>query len=163
MIKFLNRFPQIVVLVSFIFAFVLQTLPIPPAWQGLRPAWLVLMLLYWIMLNPEKINIGVAFLVGLGWDYVTSSRLGMHGFALVIVAYIACIYHQTFRNLSSVLQGCFVAVLVFGVNLCIFLLEYVVYHTYFYWQSIIGAIITGILWPWFQLFSHRFNPILRNF
>ena len=119
-------FFQWFVLISlFISALVMEIAPWPAGFQGFKPAWLVLILLYWVLAVPRKVNIGCAFTLGLVWDLVLGSTLGIH--ALV---------------LSAVRSG-------------VFLIELLLNDPQFHSQEIFGAIISGILWPWLFLLLRK--------
>ena len=62
----------------FIVAFVLEIMPWPNDFQGYRPTWVVLVLLYWALALPDKVSVGTAFVVGIIWDLVVGSILGIH-------------------------------------------------------------------------------------
>ena len=47
----------------FIVAFVLEIMPWPNDFQGYRPTWVVLVLLYWALALPDKVSVGTAFVV----------------------------------------------------------------------------------------------------
>ena len=52
-----------------------------------KPAWLVLVLLYWVLAIPNKVSIGWAFLLGLVWDLILGSTLGIHALVLSVTVY----------------------------------------------------------------------------
>ncbi len=144
----------------FFLAIVLQILPWPQNWQGARPAWLVLILMYWILALPDQINIGTAFIVGVCWDLITGSILGTHAIILVIFAYLLQINYMMLRNLSLWLQSFLVILSVILVQLGLFLVEYILYHhVSFDPNCFYSAILSGILWPWlvFLLRSIRYR------
>lgn len=58
-------FQWLMIALTFVIAFVLEIMPWPAEFRGYRPAWVVLVLLYWVMAIPNRVNIGIAFLVGL--------------------------------------------------------------------------------------------------
>ena len=68
----------------FIVAFVLEIMPWPNDFQGYRPTWVVLVLLYWALALPDKVSVGTAFVVGIIWDLVVGSILGIHALVLSI-------------------------------------------------------------------------------
>ncbi|HEY0310554.1 MAG TPA: rod shape-determining protein MreD, partial [Luteimonas sp.] len=50
---------------SLVAALVLGLLPLPGWLQPFRPYWLALVLAYWLIEAPERVGLGVAFLMGL--------------------------------------------------------------------------------------------------
>jgi rod shape-determining protein MreD len=55
---------------------------------GLLPDVVALLLLYWLIINPEQINLGIAFIMGLIMDVATFSLLGQHALAYTVTSYI---------------------------------------------------------------------------
>ncbi|MGJ4730872.1 rod shape-determining protein MreD [Luteimonas sp. SDU101] len=80
--------------VSVLVALVLGLLPLPDAVQGLRPYWLALVVAYWVIEEPERAGLGLAFGAGLLADLVFGALLGEQALRLVIMAFIL----QRFRT-----------------------------------------------------------------
>jgi len=139
----------------FIIALVLEIAPWPTGFQAFKPAWLVLVLTYWILALPTKINVGTAFVLGVIWDLVIGSILGVHGLVLSVLAYILARYNQILSNLSLWQQSLLMIIFIFMLRLAIFLVELFIHSAVFNWQEIFGAIISGILWPWMFLLLRR--------
>lgn len=151
-----NAIFQLLVLI-FIFgvAFVLEIMPWPVGFQGLRPAWVALVLIYWALALPNKISVGTAFLAGIVWDVILGSILGVHALVLSIAIYFIAKYHLILRNLSLWLQGILVMLYIALIRLAIFFIEFTLHSAEFNEQELLGAVISGILWPWlFLLMRH---------
>lgn len=137
----------------FVVAFVLELAPWPIEFQHFKPAWLALFLLYWILFTPQKVSIGWGFILGVIWDLILGSVLGVHALALSITTYIIAINQQLLRNISLLQQTLVVILYIYCIRLIIFILEFSIHTANFYWQDILSAVISGILWPWvFVLF-----------
>ncbi|MDG6897259.1 rod shape-determining protein MreD [Actinobacillus delphinicola] len=150
------------ILIVFFLAVVLQVLPWPQGWQGARPAWLVLAVMYWILVLPDKINIGTAFVIGIVWDLVTGSVLGVHAMVLVIFAYFIRIKYMMLRNLSLWFQSILVIFFVMFIRLGLFVIEYILYHNVtFDPHCLYGALLSGILWPWLVLLLRSIRYRIR--
>ena len=68
-------FFQWLVLISlFIIALVMEIAPWPAGFQGFKPAWLVLTLLYWVLAVPRKVNIGLG---SSAWLHLRHSCVGI--------------------------------------------------------------------------------------
>ncbi|MDU8924086.1 rod shape-determining protein MreD [Pasteurellaceae bacterium LIM206] len=151
----------VVVLGTFIIALVLEIAPWPNGFHSFKPAWLVLVLTYWILALPTKVNIGTSFLMGIVWDVVLGTVLGVHALVLSSCAYVIAKYHQILRNLSLWQQSLLVVLLVFFVRVAIFLLEFFIHSAVFNPQEIFGALISGILWPWVFLLLRKIRRQVR--
>ncbi|AGO16671.1 rod shape-determining protein MreD [Glaesserella parasuis] len=148
-------FQMLVLTFIFVIAFVLEIMPWPVDLQGLRPTWVVLVLIYWVLALPDKVSVGTAFLAGIVWDLILGSILGIHALVLSIAIYFVAKYHLILRNLSLWLQSLLVMAYITLIRFFIFFIELVLHSAEFNTQEIIGAIISGILWPWiFLLMRH---------
>jgi rod shape-determining protein MreD len=97
-----------------LFALVLTVLPLPVWLDVLRPAFLVLTVLYWSINEPRAGGIGLGFACGLMLDVFQGPVLGEHALALAIVAYIAGREHQRIRSKPAFQQSLLVlAALIF--------------------------------------------------
>jgi len=74
--------------VSLLLALLLGLVPLPATMQPLRPYWLALVLAYWVLEEPEKIGVGVAFMLGLVADLAFGGLIGEQAMRLVILAFI---------------------------------------------------------------------------
>ncbi|MGR3808528.1 rod shape-determining protein MreD [Pasteurella testudinis DSM 23072] len=138
----------LMVVCTFLVALVMEITPWSAEFQGLRPSWLVLVLLYWVLAIPNKISIGWSFVVGLIWDLSLGSILGVHALVLSIFAYLIASNHLVLRNLSLWLQSMLVIIVVIVIHTSIFLIELFMHSAHFSSQELLGALFSGILWPW---------------
>ena len=136
-------------------ALVLELAPWPAGVQAFKPSWLVLVLLYWVLAIPNRVSIGWAFLLGLVWDLVLGSILGLHALVLSVAFYFIAKNYLVLRNLSLWFQSLLVVVFVFAIRLLIFLAELSLHSANFNWAEIFGALASGILWPWVFLLMRK--------
>src|SRR5678810_31881 len=78
---------------TFLSALILTLLPMPEWAVWIRPAWVLLVLIYWNMIAPEQISLGTAWMLGILLDVLTGSLLGEHAFALTIASYFVVKMH----------------------------------------------------------------------
>ena len=74
-----------VIFTSFIFALILQTIPWPGNLDLLRPSWLLLVTCYWVLALPKRVNVGTALVLGLLWDVLIGSTLGIRGMMMFVI------------------------------------------------------------------------------
>ncbi|MDH2924060.1 rod shape-determining protein MreD [Nicoletella semolina] len=150
-----NIFQILILFFIFILTFMLEIMPWPVGFQGLRPSWLILVLVYWALALPNKVSVGTAFIAGIIWDLVLGSILGIHSLVLSIAIYFVAKYHLIFRNLSLLLQSLMIIAYISSIRLAIFTIELVLHSAEFNPQELLGAVISGILWAWiFLLMRH---------
>ena len=83
----------------------MELAPWPAGFQAFKPSWLVLVLLYWSLALPDRVSIGWAFLLGVLWDIVLGSILGVHALVLSFAFYFVSKYYLMLRNLSLWFQS----------------------------------------------------------
>ncbi len=73
---------------SIVMALFLGLLPLPEVVQPLRPYWLALVIAYWVIEEPDKVGLGVAFVAGVAADLLYGGLLGEQALRLVILTFI---------------------------------------------------------------------------
>lgn len=104
-----------VIILSFIVAFLLAIYPLPTSLQLLRPEWVALVLIYWVIALPQRIGLLVSFGVGLLLDLLEGAALGQNALSLSVVAYLSLVLYQRLRVFSMLQQVGVVFVMV-GIN-----------------------------------------------
>jgi rod shape-determining protein MreD len=140
-----------VIALTFVVAMVLAIVPLPdsvPVELGyLRPEWVVLALIYWVIALPHRVGILVAWSVGLIVDVLLGSLLGQHGIAFIIVAYIASSLYQRLRMFSLWQQSMIVFAIV-GLNQLInFWIESIVGIGDWNMWYMLASVVSALLWP----------------
>jgi rod shape-determining protein MreD len=82
------------VYLSLLLALLCQLFP----WVGqgviLRPDFMLVVILYWLLRAPNLCNVGTAWLAGLLVDLATGSLLGQHALAFSVTAFVALTYQR---------------------------------------------------------------------
>ena len=106
-------------LLSTLVALLLTVLPLPPLLDVVRPAFLVLAVLYWSVNAPRTGGLAIGFFAGLMLDVFQGPVLGEHALALSLVTYIAVREHQRIRSKPVIQQALivFAALIVYEVVL----------------------------------------------
>ncbi|MBV9345706.1 MAG: rod shape-determining protein MreD [Gammaproteobacteria bacterium] len=92
-------------LLSALVALILTVLPLPVWADVLRPAFLVLTVLFWSVNAPRTGGIAFGFFAGLMLDVFQGPVLGEHALALALISYIAVREHQRIRSKPSFQQA----------------------------------------------------------
>ena len=154
-----------VIAISLVIAMVLAIVPFPffvPAELGyLRPDWVALVLIYWIIALPHRIGILTAWTMGLISDVLLGSLLGQHALALVVIAYISASLYQRLR-MFSVWQQALIVFAILGVNqLLNFWVESIAGQAQWSMWYLLPSVSGALLWPWIFLMlrylRRRFN------
>ena len=87
----------IIILLRFLIALLLTIMPLPEWARLLRPQWYTLVLIYWTLALPQRVGVGIGWLVGITVDVMTGTLLGQHALPLALIAYITYETHQRVR------------------------------------------------------------------
>jgi rod shape-determining protein MreD len=106
-------------LLSAVVALILTVLPLPRWLDVVRPAFLVLTVIYWSVNAPRAGGLAIGFFAGLMLDVFQGPVLGEHALALSLITYIAVREHQRIRSKPAIQQAMivFAALVVYEVVL----------------------------------------------
>ncbi len=147
--------------ISFVIAFLLMVLPIAHDLRWYRPEFVVLLVIYWVMYNPQHFGLGKAWLVGLLQDLIELSPLGLNAIGMLLIAYILQLVHQRLRNYVFWHQAIWVFVLVGVFQL------FANWVGGFMGQSasslifLVSALLSGVLWPFLVILMRRMQIYFR--
>lgn len=84
----------VAVIITLLIALVCQLFP----WVGqgiiLRPDFMLVVILYWLLRAPNLCNVGTAWIAGILVDLATGSLLGQHALSFTLTAYIGLSYQR---------------------------------------------------------------------
>ena len=143
---------MVVIAITIVLAMVLAVLPMPdvvPIELGfLRPDWVAMVLVYWIIALPHRLGIVIAWIVGLLMDILLGNLLGQHAVAYVVIAYISVSLYQRLR-MFTVWQQAIILFAILGLNQLInFWSESVAGLAEWTLWYLLPALVGAFLWPW---------------
>ncbi len=152
-----NKFLQgrMVIFITFFVALTLQTIPWPGILEMLRPSWLLLVVCYWVLALPHRVNVGTALILGLMWDLLLGSTLGIRGMMMSIVVYLVALNFLVMRNMALWQQAILIGLLSMLLDVLVFFGEYLIQDISFNPLSLWSGLINCILWPWMFLLLRR--------
>ncbi len=137
----------VVIALSFIMAMMLDMVPLPHHIEWLRPHWVLLVTIYWIIALPYRVSVGIAWFVGLLLDASYGSLLGQHALALALVAYWVAKFHRQARLFPMAQQMLIVALLVFMYQFVLMWLAGLIGEHLFSWGYWLSPMTSALLWP----------------
>ncbi|XOD70322.1 MAG: rod shape-determining protein MreD [Sodalis sp. (in: enterobacteria)] len=140
---------------SFFIAIVLEIMPWPQQLYLFRPSWLNLLLIYWVMVLPHRINVGTGFIFGLIMDLILGSTLGVRALAFSILIYFMVFKIQMFQKMIFWQQVLIVILLSLTTKVIIFLARSLVTDISFRQGIFLSSMVDGILWPWLFLLMRK--------
>jgi len=129
-------------------AFILTLLPMPSWAVWLRPAWVLMILIYWTIAAPARVNIGVACVTGIFLDVLEGTLLGEHALALIVVIYIVARIYSRLRMFPLLQQGATIFLLVLLYQFILFCIQGflgALPQSWLYWSC---SLTSMLLWPW---------------
>jgi rod shape-determining protein MreD len=114
---------------SIIIALVLQIMPMPAIADLYRPDWVLLVLCYWALALPNRVNVGVAFFTGLILDILLGTSIGVHSFGMCLCIYVLAANCKRLRNYSVWQQSIIIGIMTALYNLVIF---WILTHRYLF-------------------------------
>ncbi len=138
----------LIIPVTFLIAFILMLLPMPDWTAWLRPAWVLMVLIYWTMTAPHQVNLGIAWIVGVMMDLLNGTLLGEHALALTIVTYLVVRMHARLRMFPLLQQGLSVFLLVLLYQFILFCIQGFIGELPSSWLYWLSAMTSMVLWPW---------------
>ena len=138
----------LLIVISVIVAMALLILPLPTWLVWLRPEWVLLVIIYWLLVIPENIGIGIAWSIGLLVDILQGTLFGEHALVFAAVGYFIVKFHKPMTH--AAMRG----------QILIVLLLILLYQVLLLWiQGLIGqlpnltlywlaAFTSTLLWPW---------------
>lgn len=135
-----------VILLSFIVAMTLTIMPLPDMLETIRPEWVVMVLVYWVMALPHRVGVGIAWMIGLLLDVVRDTLLGQYALTLALIAFIVIHLHQRLRVFPVWQQALTVALLIVLQYLLVFWIKGLTGELPDFWTMFLPALGTLIFW-----------------
>ncbi len=151
---------RLIILLTFLVALMASIMPLPLSVDAFRPDWVLVVLLYWCLALPARVNVISAFVMGFILDVLLGSTLGVHAGAMAIAVFIVAGNFQKIRNFSVWQQALIVGVLSALYHLIVFWLQRFLTDAVFLPSYLYPVVTTIILWPWAFLLLRK---IRRNF
>jgi rod shape-determining protein MreD len=146
-------------------AMVLAVVHVPeswPQWLGwLRPAWVAMVIFYWVMELPHRIGLIAAWVLGALVDVLLAEPLGMNGVILAAITYVAWRFYERLRMYSIFQQCGVVFLLVLGAEVTRALVLNVVADRALSWGVAGPPLISLLLWPFVALALGRLRLQFR--
>lgn len=131
---------------SLFLAFIFLLFP----WSGialtLRPDFMLLVIIFWLLRAPNQCSVGTAWFVGLLVDLATGGIFGQYALAYTITAFIAVIYQRRLVLFNSTQQLVYVFALLLTSQLVLLILKTFAGKEYLGWAYFLPSLTGVLIW-----------------
>lgn len=138
----------IVILLSFIIAYILTAIPLPSWAANWRPLWVTLVLVYWCLAVPERVGVGIGWFSGIFLDVQQGTVFGQNAIALTIIAYVIIMLHKRIRVFPLTQQAVIICSLILITQLLTFWILGMMGSSPQHWTYWMPAFTSMLIWPW---------------
>ena len=83
--------------IGIVLALLLMLMPLPELVQPLKPYWPALVLIYWSLETTDRVNVGLAFCIGIAADLLNGALLGDQALRLAVLVFIVLRFRSRLR------------------------------------------------------------------
>ena len=151
----------IAILSTLLIALMLALLPMPDWTIWLRPAWVLLVVIYWAMMAPDQVGVGVAWSVGFILDLLKGTALGEQALAFTVVIYLITRLYMRLRMYPLLQQGVSIFIFVFIYQFILYCIQGFIGElpsSHLYWLS---SVTSMFIWPWLFVLMRDFQKWMR--
>ena len=150
-----------VVWLTLLVAIGLSIVPVPGWISIARPAWVAMVVMYWIMALPERFGLFFAFFSGLLMDVFLGTPFGQNSMSLLLVAVIVISLHRRLRMFPW-WQQAFMAFVIIGFYQMLSLwIRSALGRTPPSLWYLMPALTSAALWPWVSAILRGLRRSLR--
>ncbi|WP_187265449.1 rod shape-determining protein MreD [Reinekea thalattae] len=134
--------------ITFFIAFYFAAIPLPGRFEIARPDWVGLMIVFWVLVLPERFGILVSFGVGLLYDTLVGTPLGLYSVVFACLAYTILLLHVRLKMYPIAQQAMIIFLAIAITHLVAAWLKGAMMSTIAGQVHIWPALTSAICWPW---------------
>ncbi|MTD33031.1 rod shape-determining protein MreD [Paludibacterium sp. dN 18-1] len=135
------------ILLTFMLAVLVELIPLPVGSTRWLPDFISLLLLYWIINQPRRVNVGTAFILGLVADVSTAGLFGQHALAYSITGYLALMRQSQLVMFNPGQQALAVLGLMLTNQAIMVVVRMLTGSAFVGWGYFLPPLIGALLWP----------------
>jgi rod shape-determining protein MreD len=134
------------VYISLLIAYICILFPWSSTALGIRPDFMLLVILFWLLRAPNLCNVGTAWLMGLFMDLAMGGIFGQYALAYTVTAFFAVVYQRRMVLFSRTQQIFYVFSLLLLSQLILLILKAFAGAEFTGWSYFIPSLSGVILW-----------------
>ncbi|MFC5582811.1 rod shape-determining protein MreD [Rhodanobacter terrae] len=146
---------------TLVFALLSMLVPLPAVLEPFKPYWPALVLLYWSLESEDRVNLGLAFLVGLGADLFNGVVLGEQALRLCALVFIALRFRSRLRFFPMWQQTLAVLALLLNDRILVLIIRVLAGASLPPASWWIAPFVGAVLWPFLFLLLDDLRARLR--
>lgn len=135
------------IFLSFLLASSLTIMPLPSWGIWFHPAWVELVLCFWVLYLPQRFNLFYAWVIGLILDMLVGSILGLHALLFTLIAYVIKRFYQQIHMFPRWQQGVIIFIILALYQIILFWLQAIIGQPHSLSLFWISPLISMLLWP----------------
>jgi rod shape-determining protein MreD len=143
-----NHNGGLIILMSFLIAYMLMAMPLPAWAANWRPAWVAIVLIYWCLALPERVGVGIAWVAGMFLDVQQGTLFGQNAIVLIIIAFVILKLHKRIRVYPLAQQALIICGLLLITQLLTLWIRAMMGFPPQHWTYWMPAFTSMVLWPW---------------
>ena len=143
-----------VLLPLLILALIVQIVKLPDVVQNYRPGFVVLILIYFCLLDPLRVNVEIAFVTGLLLDFLSGAPLGINALLFTTQLYLIISQFHRFATYTWWQQGLIIGFINLLVCVIGFWIEHIIGLNVNQVNFLINAAIVAALWAPVKVLCH---------
>jgi rod shape-determining protein MreD len=133
-----------------------------PDWSLLfKPDFVALILLYWCTHKPNRVGIGIAWMVGIFSDVADATLFGQHALAYSVLAFGGIVLNRRIQMFDFRQQTLQVFPLLLSSYLVFALINWQM-HGYVVWEFLLGSATSALLWTPTTLLLQKLRHARHN-
>ena len=143
----MDRAPRLLIIASLAVALVLQLIELPYVLAVLRPMFVPLVLVYWVMVVPQPTGLVTAWIAGLLLDVLLGTVLGQHALGLTLMVFVT-LQVRGILSLYPIWQEALALVPIWMLySFLMFWIDGATGHRADPWLQWLPIVTTGLCWP----------------
>ncbi len=145
------------VALSVVGALALAIVPLPLWLDSVRPSWLALLVIYWVLYEPRRVGLLTVWLAGIMLDTLHGSLLGQHALALVVIGFATQRFNLRVRVFPMSQQVATVFMLVAMHEFILFWVDGVSGQSGGDWRRWLPVVSSAACWPIVQAIMQQLH------